>query len=423
MSERPIRVLHSFPHKIGDGRICEIAWQQVRWSAAAGADVTVYPGVLHKPFPEPVRVRPTLARGRFRIPYRVLGQIRALRVHDLIVARRLERMPDTFDLVHTWPLGALETLRVARRLGIPSVLERPNAHTRFAYSVVRDECERLGVELPRNHEHAYNEAVLRYEEEEYRLADFLLCPSDFVLETFLDEGYPAQKLLRNSYGFDPERFYAPPEPRAQDRGLTMLFVGGAAVRKGVHFALEAWLRSPVSEHGTFLIAGAFIPAYERQVAPMLAHPSVEVLGHRGDVADLMRASDVLVLPSIEEGSALVCSEAIGCGCPPLVSDVASAHCRHLENALIHRAGQVDELEAHITSLHNDRALLERLRAGALKSAPGATWQQAGSDLVRTYRHAVEAGPTAVESALPADRPVAAASEAGVARTAEGVVDA
>ena len=35
--------------------------------------------------------------------------------------------------------------KVARQLGIPTVLERPNAHTRFAYEVVRDECERLGV--------------------------------------------------------------------------------------------------------------------------------------------------------------------------------------------------------------------------------------------------------------------------------------
>ena len=44
---------------------------------------------------------------------------------------------------------------------------------------------------------------------------------------------------------------------------------------------------------------------------MLAHPSVQVLGHRTDVPELMRNSDILVLPSIEEGSALVTSEARG----------------------------------------------------------------------------------------------------------------
>ena len=49
----------------------------------------------------------------------------------------------------------------------------------------------------------------------------------------------------------------------------MLFVGVCAVRKGVHFALEAWLKSPASKDGTFLIAGEFLPDYQEKLAPML----------------------------------------------------------------------------------------------------------------------------------------------------------
>src|SRR5262249_26481666 len=44
-----VRVLYSFPHKLGAGRICYTAWQQVNGLAAVGADVTVFPGVLHRP--------------------------------------------------------------------------------------------------------------------------------------------------------------------------------------------------------------------------------------------------------------------------------------------------------------------------------------------------------------------------------------
>ena len=55
----------------------------------------------------------------------------------------------------------------------------------------------------------------------------------------------------------------------------MLFVGVCAVRKGLHFALEAWLKSPASADGRFLIAGEFLPDYEARLAPLLAHPSVE----------------------------------------------------------------------------------------------------------------------------------------------------
>src|SRR5437016_1694923 len=136
-TDRPVRVLYSFPHKLGASRICTIAWHQVDGLAAAGADVLAFPGVLHKPVAANVKARPTLARGRLRIPYKALGGNRALALHDFIVARRIEKIADQIDIIHTWPLGALWTLKTAAKLGIPTVLERPNAHTRFAYEVVQ----------------------------------------------------------------------------------------------------------------------------------------------------------------------------------------------------------------------------------------------------------------------------------------------
>jgi glycosyltransferase involved in cell wall biosynthesis len=378
-----VRVLFSFPHKIGAGRICDIAWYQVAGASDAGIEMAVYPGVVHRPLPPAISVSPTLARGRLRIPYKAFGHRRAFALHDAVVARALKSMAGDVDVVHLWPLGSKRTLVAARQLGIPTVLERPNAHTRFAYDVVRRESDRLGVELPRDQEHAFNADVLRIEEEEYGLADFLLCPSDFVLQSFLDEGFERGKLLRHLYGYDESRFF--PAADREPGGLRMLFVGVAAVRKGLHFALEAWLRSPASREGTFTIAGEILPSYGAKLQTMLGHPSVHVLGHRTDVPELMRSSDVLVLPSIEEGSALVCSEAIGSGCVPLVSRASSAACRHEENALVHDVGDVNALEEHITLLHRDAELLSRLRGGAIRSAPDLTWAQAGRRLAEIYR--------------------------------------
>jgi glycosyltransferase involved in cell wall biosynthesis len=268
------------------------------------------------------------------------------------------------------------------------VLERPNAHTRFAYGVVRQECERLGTALPADHEHAYNAAILQREEEEYALADHLLCPSDFVVQTFRDEGFPGEKLVRHAYGYDERTFHPPPVSRAPSSGLTMLFVGVCAVRKGLHFALEAWLASPASETGAFLIAGEFLPAYAERLRDMLGHPSVHVLGHRDDVPDLMRRSDVLVLPSLEEGFGLVCVEALASGCVPLVSSACTDEIVHGENGLRHEVADVGTLEAQITSLHQDGESLESLRAGALRSAPELTWEKAGARLLGVYCEAV-----------------------------------
>lgn len=378
-----VRVLYSFPHKIGAARVCNTAWQEVVGAAGAGADLTLFTGVVHRPLPRSVRIRTTLARGRWRIPYRALGQLRAMTLHDRIVARALPKLSNTIDVVHTWPLAGLETLRMAHSLGIPAVVERPNAHTRFAYEVVARECERLGVDLPATQEHAYNETRLHREEAEYALAAKLLCPSDFVVRTFRDQGFETNQLTRHTYGYDPEIYYPAPRNGGPTRGLEALFVGVCAVRKGLHFALESWLASSASKTGRFRIAGAFLPQYREKLARMLAHPSVQVLGHHDDVPELMRQSDVLLLPSLEEGSPLACQEAVASGCVPLISEACDGACVN-ENALVHRVGDVAALTVHINMLDEDRARLAELRAACLEAAPGMTWAQAGRRLLAVY---------------------------------------
>jgi glycosyltransferase involved in cell wall biosynthesis len=390
-NKQPLRVLYSFPHKMGSDRICYTAWQQVAGIADAGAEVLCYPGVLHRPFTQPnIKVQPTLARGEVRVSYKLAGMMRACGWHDYIVARRLSKLVGKIDIVHTWPLGSLRTLKMARKLGLTTVLERPNAHTRFAYDVVKKECDRIGVALPPGHEHEFNATILAKEEEEYQLADGLLCPSDFVARTFRDQDFPAEKLFRHMYGFDGDKFSADPAPRPAKGGLRMIFVGVCAVRKGLHFALEAWLQSAAAKDGTLSIAGSFIPEYEKKLASMLAHPSIRILGHRSDVPDLMRTSDVFVLPSLEEGSALVTSEARASGCVLLVSDAAGANCQHDVNALVHPAGDVATLTKHINTMHSDRSLLNKLRAESLRTVNEITWSAAGQRLVQAYREVLQA---------------------------------
>jgi glycosyltransferase involved in cell wall biosynthesis len=416
-----MRVLYSFPHRLGAGRICYTAWQQVNGLVSAGVEVTLFAGDLKRPVPPSVEVHTTLARGKIRIPYRVLGKMRALALHDWMVARNLKNFAGKVDVVHVWPSAAQRTIREAKRLGIPTVLERPNAHTRFAYEVVNAECRRIGVPLPKGHEYEFNESVLGREEEEFRSADFLLCPSEFVARTFRDRGFLPSRLLRHQYGFDQSDFYPSSTVRTDTR-FTMLFAGQAAVRKGLHFAIEAWRASGANQHGVFKVAGGFIPGYREYVETLAqGDPSIIFLGHRGDIADLMRAADVFVLPSLEEGSPLVCAEAMGCGCVNLVSDVCTDVCRHMENGLVHHAGDIPMLTQHILNLYQNPELLAKLRSGALRSRNEWTWTEAGRALKETYEQAARmyghgpavlatADSAALESALPFPKPISRATE-------------
>jgi glycosyltransferase involved in cell wall biosynthesis len=155
----------------------------------------------------------------------------------------------------------------------------------------------------------------------------------------------------------------------------------------VHLALEAWLKSPAYRDGTFTIAGEFLSAYAEGIRSLLSHPSVRVLDHRNDVPELMRKSDILVLPNLEEGFGLVVAEAVGSGCVPLVSDACTDICMHMETGLIHRAGDVQELIRQFTTLYENRDLLERMRSSTLRAAPNYTWDAAGVVLPNAYREA------------------------------------
>ncbi len=380
-----IRVLYSFPNKLGGARICYTAWQQVNGLAAAGAEVLVYAASACRPVPQGAVLHPTLARGSVRLPFKVFGKKRSRALHDYLVARRLEKLAGQVDIVHVWPGGGLRTMEVAATLGIPTVLERCNSHTGYVFEVVQREAERLGVRLAPGDEAAFNAETLRTEEREFHHADCLLCPSEFVVRTLLDKGFSRDRLVRHMYGFDEKTYWPRPDPQPNAKGLRMLFVGVGAVRKGLHFALEAWLKSPACDHGTFTIAGSFFPEYRAKLAPMLAHSSIQVLGQRNDVPELMRNHDILVLPSLEEGFGLVCTEAMGSGCIPLVSNACTDFCRHMENSLVHRVGDVETLMGHITLMHEDRSLLQKLRTTGLKMRSALTWDAAGIKLLDAYR--------------------------------------
>lgn len=380
-----MRVLYSFPHPLGNPGIATTALHQIEGLIDEGVTVDVVCTSLRCELPGARRVIQTMAFGGRRVPHRVLGVYRAYAYHDWRAAYVLARLGDEVDLVHTWPAGCLRTLAAARNVGLPGFREVPSAHTEIAYEDAAREAEASGLALPADHHHRYNERHLSRELQEFTAADFLLVPSAYVERTFLERGHPPGQLLRHSYGYDPDSFgpRGGAEP-APENGLTAVFVGRGEPNKGLHYALQAWLESGAADHGRLLLCGDILPEYRARIAPLLGHPSVEELGFVADVGSVMRTADLLVLPSVTEGSALVTYEAQAAGCALLVSDSAGALCTHLQEGLVHRAGDIATLTEHLQRLDRDRALLQELRSRALAHAPGLTWAAAGTRLHEAY---------------------------------------
>jgi glycosyltransferase involved in cell wall biosynthesis len=313
---------------------------------------------------------------------------RAMAYHDRRAASYLRRHPHAFDIVHCWPGATTRTAHAALAAGTASVREVPNTHTAYAYDVVGELCESLGMQLPRGNSHRLNVKRLVREEAEYRQALRLLAPSDYVAKTFVDRGYAPERLLRHSYGFDPQTFAPRDEPRIGP--LHAVFMGSIGPRKGLHVALEAWRRAGGPERARFSIYGKLVDGYQSTIAPYLSLPGVSLCGFTTDAAGVLQASDVLVLPSFEEGSALVTYEAQGCGVAPLVSDASGAACIHNVTGLIHQAGDVDELASHIRQLMDEPERLHAMRRNVIAGRGRLTWAAAAERLEGCYQTAREA---------------------------------
>ncbi len=408
----PPRVLYSFPHTLGAPGIGTTALNQVLGLLELGVDVTVCcaslggqasslagaPNARKRASnrsgtgtakaagpPMSARVIETLAVAGRRIPHRALGIDRALRFHDRRVASLLRRQPRRYDIVHGWPLGSLSTFEVARSAGIAAVRESPNCYTAVAYERVAQEALLLGLEVPAGASHHYDAARLGREENEYDLATAILAPSDAVAESYACRPGRPLEVVRHRYGFDPDIFPAPARTHREDSPFTLLFVGSCEPRKGLHYALQAWRSLDLGTKGSrFVIVGRWEDDYRRLLAEELVGRGVEVREPSSDVGAIMREADALVLPSIEEGSALVTYEAQASGCALLVSNESGALMTNGVHGFGHTARDAAALTDQMELLARDSGLLARMRSAVIEHRDELTWGTAAIRLAECY---------------------------------------
>ncbi len=379
-----MKVLFSFPHALGDPGIGWTAWNQVNQLVRRGHDVHVVAASVASAVPG-ARVTESLALAGRRIPHRAIGRDRAFGWHDRVAASVYRRFRP--DVVHLWPLAPGRTARIARDDGAVVLREAPNTHTAHAWRVVDEEVRRLGLAGAFTTAHTENPDHLRMEVAEWQAATAVLAPSDAVAASFVAEGHAPDRILRHQYGYRPGTRRIRPRTGG-DRPLRAVFVGRGEPRKGLHYALGAWLASQASATGTFTVVGDILEPYARVLADELGHPSVRVVGATRNVDAALAASDVLLLPTIEEGSALVTYEAQGAGCVPLVSRAAGALLDDGVEGLLHEPRDVGALTAQLDGLDRDRDRLAELSAAALAGAPRLTWESAGERLEDVYTAAL-----------------------------------
>lgn len=187
-------------------------------------------------------------------------------------------------------------------------------------------------------------------------ADKLISPSQFLIQRYLEVGFPSERTVHLENGIDVERIRRYPRQPSSDGRVRFAFLGSLAWQKGVHVLVKAFQGIPAGE-ATLRIYGSptVFPDYAERLRKM-ADPdntSFEGLVPNEEVGRVLADADVVVVPSLwYENSPVVIQEASAAGVPVIASQIGALaeKVRHGENGLLFPPGETEALRKLLDSL-------------------------------------------------------------------------
>jgi glycosyltransferase involved in cell wall biosynthesis len=239
---------------------------------------------------------------------------------DRIVAERLPRLKSVSAVI-CGEDGSHNIFAAARDLGMRRIYELPIGYHPSWRRILAEErnlSPEFAALLPGVTD---SEQKLARKREEAALADLILVPSDFVRDTLLEKGISRGKIRVVPYGA-PIQLPAKTWKTAHGTPLRLLYAGGIHQRKGISYLLSAVQKLHRADVSLTLIGA--MPDFPEVFAPyrdFFTHiPPVP----QQTVQEQIRNHDVLVLPSLFEGMALVILEAMAAGIPVIVTPNSGA---------------------------------------------------------------------------------------------------
>lgn len=228
-----------------------------------------------------------------------------------------------WDILHIWSGVAEEALLTPGRIQGIRLLMRGSAHIRTQARILEEERKRTGMPIERP-----TGWMIEREEREYRLTDYIMVLSSFARDTFLQEGFPAAKLILLPLGSDV-RMFRPPGEVVEERErrilsgepLRILYVGAVSFQKGL-WDLGALVRSLNGEPFRFRVLGPVPPEsrqFLRQLKGLLEFVSKKP---QKELPHWYQWADLLLFPTLQDGYAVVLAQAQAGGLPILTT----THC-------------------------------------------------------------------------------------------------
>ena len=224
------------------------------------------------------------------------------------------------------------------------------------------------------------------EEEEWSLADTVICGSQFVVDGIQKKIGTQTKCVVVPYGIDLPRQCAARTARG-DRPLRVLFLGTVELRKGIQYLMLA-ARSLQGEAIQFRAVGPI-----RVNASARAHLSdvMNLVGSvpRSQLMEHLEWADVLVLPTLAEGSAIAVYEALAAGLPVITTQHAGSVIGNGIEGFIVPIRDSTEIVERLRMLIDCPQLIENMSAAAIRLASEFTLSRYGDRLLQAINQRVD----------------------------------
>jgi glycosyltransferase involved in cell wall biosynthesis len=246
--------------------------------------------------------------------------------------------------------------------------------------------------------------LARLECETAQKADVIVTISRYSLEKMQKHyGVDPSKVRIVPNGVDPEK-YVPTENPAELKQLfglrassVVLFVGSLIPRKGLSFLVEAAKQVTKTQPDTqFVLVGD--GPMKTQLTNDLSQANLtgnfvfKSNLNEQELTKIYACSDVLILPSIQEGQGIVLLEASASGKPVVAFDIGGVNESVIngKTGLLASRGSSGELAESLLKLLGDAELRQRMGlAGRKFVVENFTWDICAQKMLEVYREALE----------------------------------
>ena len=297
-------------------------------------------------------------------------------IFDALATRKLRPC----DIFHGWNQHSLGLLRKAKQGKAVTIVERGSTHVDFQQRIIREEYAKFGVQFP-----AMEFRMREKCRKEFIEADYILVNSAFSLGTFLAAGIPKEKMHCIVRGVDSARFAL---PRNTPQRFTVLYAGLVSLRKGVPYLLQAW-RQLKLQNAQLVFAGTIHPDAKSLIEEYRNDPSIIFRGFVDDMAQEYAQASILVLPTIEEGSAKVTFEAMASGLPVITTPNAGSVIRNGKEGFLIPIRDIAALRERIRYFFDHPTEIQRFGKRGRALAEQHSWQRYQKELMTFYERVAE----------------------------------